>query len=70
MGFWQDSSPVVKIALVVGVLGLLYMAVAFMGGFVPFAPKCSYEVDGTELSGCPEGAICSDGECVQQQRGL
>jgi hypothetical protein len=71
MGFWEDSSPVVKVALIVGVLGLIYMGLAFVIGFAPFPPKCSYEPEpGNEVSGCPDDAECVDGECVQQQRGL
>lgn len=70
MGFWEDSSPVVKIALIVGVLALLYMGIAFAVGLFPFPPACTHEVDGQEVAGCPEGAACIDGECVIQQRGL
>lgn len=70
MGFWEDSSPVVKIALIVGVLGLLYMGIAFAAGLPPFPESCTHEVDGAVVSGCPEGAECIDGECVVQQRGL
>jgi hypothetical protein len=70
MGFWEDSSPVVKIALVLGVLGIIYFAVAFFVGLTPFPPKCSHEVDGASVSGCPENAECVDGECVVQQRGI
>jgi hypothetical protein len=70
MGFWEDSSPVVKVALIVGVLGLLYMGLAWGIGLFPFPGKCTHEVDGAEVSGCPDEATCIDGECVQQQRGL
>lgn len=70
MGFWEDSSPIVKIALIVGVLGLIYMGVAFAVGLPPFPPSCSHEVDGSTVSGCPEGSQCIDGECVVQERGL
>lgn len=71
MGFWEDSSPIVKVALIVGVLGLIYSGLGyFVFGWPPFAPKCEHEVDGQTISGCPEGAACVDGECVQQQRGL
>lgn len=83
MGFWEDSSPIVKGAIVVGALGLIYFAVAFFVGLPPFPGKCSYytveeRVVGTcpegvecvEHDGCPENATCNDGECVQQERGL
>ncbi len=36
MSFWEDSSPVVKGAIVVGALGLLYFAIAFFAGLAPF----------------------------------
>lgn len=36
MSFWSDASPVVKGAIVFGVVGLLYLGVAFAAGFVPF----------------------------------
>ncbi len=70
MGFWEDSSPIVKVALIIGVLGLLYMGAAWGVGMFPFPPKCSHDVDGAEVSGCPENAQCVDGECVQTRRGL
>lgn len=70
MGFWEDSSPIVKGALVVGVLGLLYMGIAFAVGLFPFPASCSYEEDGASVSGCPEGSECTDGECVVQTRGV
>lgn len=70
MGFWEDSSPIVKIALIVGVLGLLYMGVAWAVGLFPFPASCTHQVGEETVSGCPENAECVDGECVQQQRGL
>lgn len=70
MGFWEDSSPVVKIALIVGILGLLYFGIAFAVGLPPFPGKCSHEVDGASVSGCAEGSSCIDGECVVQERGV
>lgn len=70
MGFWEDASPIVKVALIIGVLGLIYMGTAWAVGLFPFPPKCSHEIEGTTISGCPEGSQCISGECVQVQRGL
>jgi len=83
MSFWEDSSPIVKGAIVVGVLGLVYFAIAFFVGLAPFPAKCKYytledRVIGTcpegqsceEHAGCPENSNCTDGECVQSGRGL
>jgi hypothetical protein len=70
MGFWEDSSPVVKAALVVGVLGIVYLGVAWGVGLAPFPGKCTHEVDGASQDGCPEGSECVDGACVIQQRGF
>jgi hypothetical protein len=83
MGFWEDSSPIVKGAIVVGILGLLYFGIGFFVGLPPFAPKCSYvTLEGRVLgscpngqtceehSGCPENSSCNDGECVQNDRGI
>ena len=36
MSFFSDASPVVKGAIVVGAVGILYFAAAWMGGFAPF----------------------------------
>ena len=36
MSFWDDASPVVKGAIVVGVIGLLYFGIAFFAGLPPF----------------------------------
>ena len=36
MSFWSDASPVVKGAIIFGVVGLLYFGAAFVGGFFPF----------------------------------
>ncbi len=52
MSFWQDSSPAVKISLVVGVVAIVYLVVARFAEIVPF--------------GCAEGAHCAGlicGEC-------
>ena len=72
MSFWEDSSPVVKVALIVGVLGILYFAAAFFGGFFPFSGSCTHTPEGAteEVDGCPEGSACVDGACVTQSRGL
>ena len=40
MSFWSDASPVVKGAIVVGILGLLYLGASFITkAFPPFGPK-------------------------------
>lgn len=73
MSFWEDSSPVVKGAIIVGVIAFLYLGIAFFTGMPPFPGSCSYEnpeVEGETLDGCPESSACVDGECVSQQRGL
>lgn len=71
MSFWEDASPVVKIALIVGVLGIVYLGVAFGIGIFPFASNsCTHTVDGAEVEGCDEGSSCVDGECVVTQRGF
>ncbi|MGE0785875.1 MAG: hypothetical protein AB7S26_09320 [Sandaracinaceae bacterium] len=70
MSFWEDSSPLVKVALIVGVLGLLYFGVAYFVGLPPFPGSCSYEADGQTMDGCPSDSSCVDGECVQNQRGI
>ena len=36
MSFWEDASGVTKGAIVVGVLGLLYLGVAFAADLAPF----------------------------------
>ncbi len=36
MSFWDDASPVVKVAIVVGGVGLLYFGIAFAAGLPPF----------------------------------
>jgi hypothetical protein len=61
MSFWEDLSPGIKIAVVVGVIGLLYFIVARFAGLPPYS--CD---DGAHY----EGMIF--GECVveEQQRGF
>lgn len=70
MSFWEDASPIVKGALIVGVLGILYLGVAFGVGFFPFAASCTHEVGEETVSGCAEGTECVDGECRQSRRGI
>ena len=36
MGFWEDASPAVKGAIVVGGLALVYFLVAFVAGLPPY----------------------------------
>jgi hypothetical protein len=36
MGFWEDASPVVKGAIVVGALGMIYLAIAALAGLPPY----------------------------------
>ncbi|MGF1466168.1 MAG: hypothetical protein ACFCGT_08535 [Sandaracinaceae bacterium] len=71
MSFWEDASPIVKGAIIVGVLVLLYFGVAFIAGLPPFPGSCSYPDDsGATQSGCPAGHECINGECLPNQRGL
>jgi len=39
MGFWSDASPIVKGAIIFGVLGLLYLGIAKIAGIIPFVPE-------------------------------
>lgn len=36
MSFWSDASPAVKGAIVVGVVGILYLGIAAVAGLAPF----------------------------------
>jgi hypothetical protein len=36
MGFWQDASPAVKGAIVVGGLLIVYFVVAYLAGLPPY----------------------------------
>lgn len=47
MGFWEDASPAVKGTIIVGGLLLVYLGIAFVGGFIPFGGGAS---DTTEVS--------------------
>lgn len=62
MGFWQDSSPIVKGALIVGGLGAVYLLLAVIAGLPPFPGGCAEE--------CDNGSECVEGECVQNDRGM
>lgn len=71
MSFWEDASPIVKVAMMVGAVGMLYFAGAYLIGWPPFAAGCSYtDESGAAHSGCESGSACVSGECVQQSRGL
>ena len=74
MSFWEDSSPIVKVAIIVGVIGVLYLGVAWGMGLFPFPAGCTHEVgegDAAEtMDGCPAESTCVDGACVQQSRGV
>ncbi len=70
MSFWEDSSPLVKVALVVGILGFLYLGADYAMGLFLFPPSCSYEEGGQTMDGCPANSECVDGACVSTQRGI
>ena len=44
MSFWEDASPVVKGAIAVGVVGLLYFGIAFVAELPPFGGGGDEEV--------------------------
>lgn len=48
MSFWSDASPIVKGAIVVGVLGLLYFGIAFVAGLPPFIDTETTQVRGLQ----------------------
>lgn len=54
MSFWSDASPIVKGAIVVGVVGAVYLLTARVAGFVPFTPETG-EAEGTSQRGLPPG---------------
>lgn len=47
MGFWQDASPVVKGAIVVGGLLIVYFVVAWIAGLPPYGSQVGDEVQQT-----------------------
>lgn len=47
MGFWQDASPVVKGAIVVGGLLIAYFLVAWVAGLPPYGSAIDDEVQQT-----------------------
>lgn len=51
MSFWEDASPVVKGAIVVGIIGLIYFGAAYAGSFFPFNPASDEEI--TQERGLP-----------------
>ncbi len=44
MGFWEDASPAVKGAIIVGGIALLYFLVAFVAGLPPYSSPNADEV--------------------------
>ncbi len=73
MSFWEDSSPIVKGAVVIGVVGLLYFVVAWGLGLPPMGGgHCTHTPEGASeaVEGCPDGSACTDGECVNTTRGF
>ena len=36
MSFWSDASPIVKIAIVIGAVGFLYLGIAKVAHWAPF----------------------------------
>lgn len=55
MGFWSDSSPIVKGAIIVGVLGAIISLMVLLG-----IPPFSTDVDGEDLG--TQRGISSQGE--------
>jgi len=51
MGFWSDASPIVKGAIIFGVVGLLYLGIAAVAGIVPFGSGHGEET--TQQRGLP-----------------
>ncbi|GAB4205198.1 MAG: hypothetical protein OHK0013_20830 [Sandaracinaceae bacterium] len=47
MGFWEDASPAVKGAIIVGGIAILYFAVAFLAGLPPYSDPNAGEVQQT-----------------------
>lgn len=44
MGFWEDASPAVKAAIVIGGIGVLYLLVAWGAGLPPYGGGTDEEV--------------------------
>lgn len=56
MSFWEDASPIVKGAIVVGIIGIIIASLAW-AGVGPFAVDTEIETSGTrELQPPGEGA--------------
>lgn len=51
MSFWEDASGVVKGAIVIGVLGLVYFAIAFVADLPPFGGGAAAEGEVTQQRG-------------------
>ena len=51
MSFWEDASGVVKGAIVVGVVGLVYFAIAFAADLPPFGGGAAAEGEVTQQRG-------------------
>lgn len=39
MSFWSDASPIVKGAIILGVIGLVYLGIAKVAGIIPFVEE-------------------------------
>lgn len=61
MSFWEDLSPGIKIAVAIGVIGLLYFVIARVAGLPPYSCQDQAHYEGLVF-----------GECVvdEQQRGF
>lgn len=55
MSFWQDASPVVKGAIVVGGLLLGYLLVAYIAGLPPYGSQIGDQVQQTRGVQLPGG---------------
>lgn len=51
MSFWDDASGVVKGAIVIGVLGLVYFAIAFVADLPPFGGGVAADGEVTQQRG-------------------
>ncbi len=59
MSFWEDASPVVKGAIVIGVLGLSYFGVAYFAGLPPFGSATDEEISEERELQPPGGAAAA-----------